>query len=319
MVGNALQHFLEDIGIPNEIVVNGSKEQTGPQSDFMKLVRKCHIKIRCTEPYTPRQNKSELTIGNLKRRWRNLMSTHNISPRFWDFGLLYESEIMSRMARGPDCRSAYERITGNTPDISEWLDFEFYALVWYWDEPYSKDDTKKATIGRWLGVSHHVGSNMCFWILMAKCQIISRTTVQHVTVLERQTTEMQDKIRTYDTMVQERLQSPAFVPTEQGNDIFYIEDEPESEPVEPGVPDVDDITPDTYDEFLNTKLMVPTGGTLVPGRVTKRARGDDGQLHGKRHTNPLLDTRSYVVRLSDGSELELAANILAENICSMRL
>lgn len=36
--GDALQHFLEDIGVPNEIVVDGSQEQVGPQSDFMKLV-----------------------------------------------------------------------------------------------------------------------------------------------------------------------------------------------------------------------------------------------------------------------------------------
>jgi hypothetical protein len=27
-----------------------------------------------------------------------------------------------------------EEITGNTIDISKWLDFEFYDLVWYWDE-----------------------------------------------------------------------------------------------------------------------------------------------------------------------------------------
>jgi hypothetical protein len=40
------------------------------------------------------------------------------------------------MARGPDGRTGVEEITGDTPDISEWLDFDFYNLVWYWDAPH---------------------------------------------------------------------------------------------------------------------------------------------------------------------------------------
>ena len=36
---------------------------------------------------------------------------------------------MSRTARGPLGRTGVERISGNTPDISEWIDFEMYDLV----------------------------------------------------------------------------------------------------------------------------------------------------------------------------------------------
>ena len=39
------------------------------------------------------------------------------------------------MARGSDLRSGYKEMTGNTLDISEWLDFEFYDLVWWIDRP----------------------------------------------------------------------------------------------------------------------------------------------------------------------------------------
>ena len=79
--------------------------------------------------------------------------------RVWDFGIVYEAEILSRMSRGHDKRTGMERITGNTCDISEWIDFEFYDLCWYWDHPNNWDNPK---IGRWLGVSHHVGSAMCY-------------------------------------------------------------------------------------------------------------------------------------------------------------
>jgi hypothetical protein len=33
------------------------------------------------------------------------------------------------MSHGDDSRSGYKQVTGETPDISEWLDFEFYDLV----------------------------------------------------------------------------------------------------------------------------------------------------------------------------------------------
>jgi len=35
-----------------------------------------------------------------------------------------ESTIMSHIARGPDGCTGYERMTGNTPDISEMFDFD---------------------------------------------------------------------------------------------------------------------------------------------------------------------------------------------------
>jgi hypothetical protein len=35
------------------------------------------------------------------------------------------------ISHGEDGRSGHEEVTGNTPDISEWLDFEFYDLVWW--------------------------------------------------------------------------------------------------------------------------------------------------------------------------------------------
>jgi hypothetical protein len=45
------------------------------------------------------------------------------------------AEILSITARASTgCPGEMEEITGNMIDISEWLDFEFYDLVWYWDE-----------------------------------------------------------------------------------------------------------------------------------------------------------------------------------------
>ena len=58
-----------------------------------------------------------------------------------------------------------ERLTGDTMDISEWMEFEFYDLVWFWNN--QSDDTKKM-LGQWIGLSNRVGSALCYWILSEK-------------------------------------------------------------------------------------------------------------------------------------------------------
>jgi hypothetical protein len=61
------------------------------------------------------------------------MQKKKVPRQLWDYGLVYEGELLSQMACGEGCRSGYEMVTGNTPDISEWLDFKFYDLVWWID------------------------------------------------------------------------------------------------------------------------------------------------------------------------------------------
>jgi hypothetical protein len=61
------------------------------------------------------------------------MQKKNVYSWLWDYGLVYKGKLLTEMSRGNDGRSGYEQVTGKTPDISEWLDFEFYDLVWWWD------------------------------------------------------------------------------------------------------------------------------------------------------------------------------------------
>ena len=108
------------------------------------------------------------------------MSKKKVPRRIWDRGLVYEAEIMSRTAAEPNGRTGFEEIFGATPDISQWLDFEFYDLVWYWDHERSDMAEENRKLGRWLGISHNVGSDLCYWILPQSCKVIARSTVCHV-------------------------------------------------------------------------------------------------------------------------------------------
>jgi hypothetical protein len=62
--------------------------------------------------------------------------------------------------------------------------------------------------------------------------------------------------------------------------------------------------------------MVTHGDEQIHGKVIKQARGEDGNLIGWQHQNPIMDTHEYIVEISDGTRAEYAANVIAENMYS---
>jgi hypothetical protein len=65
--------------------------------------------------------------------------------------------------------------------------------------------------------------------------------------------------------------------------------------------------------MISAKVMLPQGGQAVTGRVIRRKRDNEGNLIGKSHTNPLLDTSLFDVEFDDGYIEAFAANVIAEN------
>ena len=78
-------------------------------------------------------------------------------------------------------RTGYEEVTGKTPDISEYCDFDFYDLVWYHSGVHPSISQGNIELGRWLGVSHRIGSDMCYWVITERGKVIVERTVQHAT------------------------------------------------------------------------------------------------------------------------------------------
>ena len=82
--------------------------------------------------------------------------------------MVWEVQIYCRTA-GKDGLPNLEQLTGYTIDISECLEFEFYDLVWFWNNQL--DDTTPM-LGQWIGVSHRVGSALCYWIISEKGKVL---------------------------------------------------------------------------------------------------------------------------------------------------
>ena len=225
-------------------------------------------------------------------------------------------------------RTPLEQLTGETPDISEYLDFSFYDLCWYNDNA-GLGETK---LGWWLGVSHHVGSLMSYWILTIEGIVISPTTVSCVTNLELQEDLNKSRISDFDAAIKDRLNDDTHVIVEGGKmqpfdwADYPMEDDPDFQDEfrnvvsNEEVKDTDELfTPEVYDDtYLNMELSLTHGGEATPqyAKVTKRMRDANGIPIGTANDNPILDMRMYEVEFLDGTKTSLSANYIAEKLFS---
>ena len=326
--GDALKLFCRDYGIPEDLTFDGSKEQTKKNTTFMKQIHAHNIKYHISEPGVKNQNPVERTIRELRKKWFRIMVKQRVPKELWDFGLVWVSEITSMTyttAGSINGCIPITAVTGETPDISEYLDFGFYDKIWY------KDNAGLSPMepGRWLGVSSKTGRLMCYWILNKKGSIVSRSTVQRVTNLELETKSVQEIFHEFDESIHSKLK--------YSKDL-YIGDKPNpdrwSELIDNDddfreefhrvfndahIPEADtDPTPEIGDDtYVNMELALPrndNGPTFA--RVTKRLKNAQNEPIGFANENPILDTRVYEVEFTDGYKARLAANAIAMNMFS---
>jgi hypothetical protein len=214
-------------------------------------------------------------------------------------------------------------ITGNTPDISELLEFGWYQPIWYYEPEVFPNQTRQPA--RWLGPAHRVGQAMCYWILPELGVPIARTTIQPISDTDLLTEEVKRIIENYEEKLVTKInqvQGTAINDSLSFN--LYIEDEnPEElnegqELFEPEAAqiDVDDIDNDVFDELLLTKPVLHQDGQLLRAKVAGRKRDNNGNIIGKYNANPLLNSTIYLAQFPDGYIKELGANALVEAICN---
>ena len=241
------------------------------------------------------------------------------SERLWDYGYTHLAKIDSLTASTSTGRTPYEEVTHETPDISEYLDFDFYDAVWYWDTVGDPDNPK---VGRWVGVSHRVGGPLAYWILTGTGRVISRSTVQHFTEDDLKVEAKKKALDELDEGIKQYLDDDSHTITPSAENGFFatdLDDDPElAEMEEEGMDEADDWTTEAFDTYLNARLLLPKPGgeERVYARVTKRMKGPDGRPLGRAHANPLMDTRQYQVEYDDGTTDEFYANVIAENVFS---
>ncbi len=187
-----------------------------------------------------------------------------------------------------------EVITGNTPDVSEYLEFKWYDLVWYFELTTFPEENK--LLARWIGIAHRIGQAMCYWLLPSSGIPIAQTTIQLITPQELAT-------KSFIALEPTPLQL-----YRQDEDIESDSDSPFE--LEALAPEEDDIETDCYDELLLTGPLLEQDGKLERATITGRKRDTNGNLVDNFNANPLLNTRVYIATFPDEHMLQNIAQIL---------
>jgi hypothetical protein len=313
-----LRTFVKEVGIPSKLVVDGALELVGGK--WKDTAREFHISTSVTEPYSPWQNRAESGVKSIKMGIRRKMYSTKAPKRLWNFCGRWVSEIRNLTAHpipALNGRVPEEHISNQTPDISEYIQFDFYDYVYFLDHP--KDDVRPM-IGRWIGVAKNVGSAMCYYVLTKKGSILTRTTVHPIPAADRTTDTFKANCIELDAGIKAKVgdhlqdsdldADPDSIFGDCGNEFEpYHENDKQ-------VQEADEFTMDTLDQYLTAQVLLPRGDNFVRGKVVSRKRGANGNPIGVSSSNPILDTREYDVEFPDGVVESYAANVIAENIFS---
>ena len=322
---HGLVAYIHDVGIPAKIHTDNAKVET--LGEWKKTTREYHIKTSVTEPYSPWQNKAEREFGKVRSLARNFMDTHRVPARLWDYAQEHAVEVHNHTARKAlSWLTPMECETGDTPDCSHLLYFDFYQPVWYWDNPEAKFPTQKRKLGRWLGVARNVGQALCFYILVSSGEVITRSTVKAVT--DQDPSTVTKDIDTFDTEVRGSLmeddiiqcssaterarQAREFATDTEINrnrhvlyDLYTVEDEE----IETGltVDDFVDAEPESAGDITGVTVLLEHEGTLQQATVKGRKRDQDGNA---------IISGDYLIEFPDGTQEAHQYSVLLDAIYS---
>ena len=327
---HALSLLFARDGVPPTIVVDGSKEQT--QGKFRHKARQADCHLRAVEPHSPWSNAAEAAIRELKRGAGRKMVKSGAPRRLWDYCLELEALIRSNTAldifelRGQVPETV---MSGETSDISPFVEFEWYQWVMFRDTGVSYPHDREV-LGRYLGPSVDVGPAMTAQILKSNGWVVHRSTYRALTNDEWEEPHQVRKRAEFDTDVSKKLgvgydhdreadaeDSPDVIertPVHTLHEEEALRDEATSgcgtrePPSEP--------SSSMGDQYIGAEVQLPLGGSVSQGRVRKRKSHPDGSDLGTANANPILDTRVYEVEFESGATADFAANIIAENMWS---
>ena len=271
----ALDRFVKDYGASDVMQYDSAPEQVGPHTKFQANMRKCGIKGHTAETKRSNQNPAEGVTRELRKKWYREMFCTYIPRGLWCYGYPYVANTMqlkSSTAGKVQGRTPLELITGETPDISEYLDFGWYEGFCY-KEDAGLGENK---LGQLLGTSQTFGLLMSYWVFPKSDIQISRTKVQRVTHLETKTDAKRKRFEHYDTAITERLhevytQAYLSAPSSDNptmetwkeladgdkdfqNELAIVFDNTDVKE------DDDKFTPDSYDNYINMDLALDRGG-----------------------------------------------------------
>ena len=99
---------------------------------------------------------------------------------------------------------------GNTPIITEYIEFDFYQPVYVYDtRPFDQGgktiDQEYEYVGRYLGPAHRVGNFFCAWVVGPSGVPITRTDIRPISTETFNSLKTQAEITALDAAIADRL------------------------------------------------------------------------------------------------------------------
>ena len=94
-VSDLIVMFIEDVGTPQKLMFDGSQEQNGLDSNFMKTVPKNQIMWSNSEPYSQWKNQSELGLREANGKVKRRRCRRNIPRHLWGFQFKHAAELIN--------------------------------------------------------------------------------------------------------------------------------------------------------------------------------------------------------------------------------
>jgi hypothetical protein len=205
-------------------------------------------------------------------------------------------------------------ISRETANISQICQFGWFNWVMYHDPAEFPDN--KAILGRYLvGPAVDVGSMLTAKILMPNGQYVCRSTLRHLNNDERISEVHKAQRLTFDQAINDKL-GPKASPLdfdEQDSTPKHMHCGEDADSIDSDHGNLE-ITPVIGDNYFGAEILLPRGGVLLKGQVTRHKRDADGNPIGQSHDSSALDTQSYIVEFDNNYQTELTANLIAESM-----
>jgi hypothetical protein len=304
-----LNFICREYRIPKMLVSDNAHEET--LGYWGRVAKQTLLRQRMTKAYSVWQNRCETEIREFRKHFQRIMFLNRCPEAFWDFDFEYIIKVRQFLIRKTsDDRPPIETVTGESCDTSEFMEFDFYQFIKYRDAKHVDDPIK---LGRWLGVAHDMSSALTYWVLKSNGQIIARSTVRPLLPEEWKIEQEIQLQKDFDDVIKSRYgdYDPELLHVFDNEDMIQPRHGEHGEHIGDlniGSGDGDNATNDAIvdnvvrgpDPFNNAEVYLPHSDRNETAKVIGRKRNADANYIGRAHTNPILDSRIFTVRFSNG-------------------
>ena len=174
---NTLEDNIRERGAMNKLISDGSKAETSQR--IKQILRALVISDWFSEPYYQNQNFAENRYGTLKAATNRVLNLSGAPANLWLLALVYVAVVLNHLASAAlGWKSPLQVLTGQTPDISPFLQFSFYEPVYYhaYTDHFPSESNEQQ--GWWVGIATHVGDALTYKVLTKKNTIIYRSVLR---------------------------------------------------------------------------------------------------------------------------------------------